>query len=88
VSRDDKRALSSIPPERVKIGGIYRHYKGDLYTVLEVGRLSEERTKWMVIYRSHLLGFVWIRPMAMFCEYVPWPDGRLRQRFELIEEGG
>jgi len=59
----------------------YRHYKGGTYTLLYRGRLSEERETEVAIYVSHERGQVWVRPWAMFHEFVMWPDGVERPRF-------
>ena len=50
--------------------GIYRHFKGNLYEVLETARHSETEA-WFVVYRA-LYGErgVWIRPLGNFCETV------------------
>jgi len=45
--------------------GLYRHYKGGLYTLLHVGRHSETE-EWLVVYRSEAEGGIWIRPLAMW----------------------
>lgn len=66
------------PPD---VGRLYKHYKGDYYRVIELGRLSEQRDTWMVVYRSMKLGHIWIRPLAMWNEELVWPDGQLRRRF-------
>jgi len=47
----------------VLIGGVYRHYKGDLYTVLQVAEHHETREKF-VVYRSHKLGNINLRPLV------------------------
>ncbi|MGO3518865.1 MAG: DUF1653 domain-containing protein [Acetobacter cibinongensis] len=57
-----------ILPEHPK-PGLYRHYKGGLYTVLCVGRHSETE-EWLVTYRSEALGSYWVRPLAMWQEQV------------------
>lgn len=49
--------------------GLYRHYKGGLYTVLCVGRHSETE-EWLVTYKSEALGSYWVRPLAMWQEEV------------------
>lgn len=49
--------------------GVYRHYKGGLYTVLCVGRHSETE-EWLVTYRSNALGSYWVRPLAMWQQNV------------------
>jgi hypothetical protein len=51
-------------------GERYEHYKGGIYDVITVGRLSEQRDQLMVVYRSLERGHVWIRPLGMWSEYV------------------
>ena len=50
--------------------GIYKHYKGNLYQVMEVATHSETLEK-VVVYRP-LYGerALWVRPLAMFVEEV------------------
>lgn len=50
--------------------GIYKHYKGNLYQVMEVATHSETLEK-VVVYRP-LYGerALWVRPLAMFTEEV------------------
>ncbi|MFW7269176.1 DUF1653 domain-containing protein [Gluconacetobacter sp. Hr-1-5] len=49
--------------------GLYRHYKGGLYTLICVGRHSETE-EWLVTYRSEARGDYWVRPLAMWVEDV------------------
>ena len=53
---------------KIKIHGIYKHYKGNLYIVEDVGYHSETLEK-LVIYRA-LYGDnkLWCRPYKMFLE--------------------
>ncbi len=63
--------------------GIYRHYKGNLYEVLEIGRHSETE-EWMVIYRTlYGDGGVWIRPYEMFIEDIEVKGEKIK-RFEYM----
>ena len=68
----------------LKIGGIYRHYKGNNYKLLAVATHSETLEK-MVVYQA-LYGDrgVWVRPLSMFTETVE-KDGQRLKRFQLIE---
>lgn len=54
--------------------GLYRHYKGGLYTLICVGRHSETE-EWLVTYRSQARGDYWVRPLAMWSELI---DGEPR----------
>lgn len=65
--------------------GIYRHFKGNLYEVLETARDSETE-EWFVVYRA-LYGErgVWIRPLENFCEIIE-RDGKRMPRFVYIED--
>ncbi len=60
---------------------LYRHYKGGLYVVLGVGRMSEARDQLYVAYWSVARKTMWFRPLGMFVEEIRWPDGERRQRF-------
>ena len=67
----------------VKIKGVYKHYKGDLYLVEDIGYNTETEEK-MVIYRA-LYGDnkLWCRPYDSFIEEVN-KNGQ-KYRFELQE---
>ena len=67
--------------EELKIHGVYKHYKGDMYIVEDIGYHSETLEK-LVIYRG-LYGDnkVWCRPYDTFFEEVN-KNGQ-KYRFEL-----
>ncbi len=65
--------------------GIYRHYKGNLYKVIGVGRHSETLKEFVVyiaLYTSEDFGkdAIWVRPKEMFFENVN-VDGKEVSRF-------
>jgi len=67
----------------VQVKRIYKHYKGDLYLVEDVGYHSETGER-MIIYRSlYDEGKLWIRPYDMFFDEVN-KNGQ-KYRFELQE---
>lgn len=60
--------------------GIYQHYKGPYYQVLDVVRHSESE-EWLVYYRTCYGDWSrWVRPYPMFVESV-CIDGRSQPRF-------
>lgn len=65
------------------IAGIYQHYKGQRYQLIECARHSETE-EWLVVYRCLYGDFsLWVRPLSLFCEPITWPDGQTRPRFQL-----
>jgi len=60
----------TLPPLVTTPPGIYRHYKGNLYEVVDTVRHSETLEP-MTLYRA-LYGErgLWVRPAAMFAEQV------------------
>ena len=67
-----------------KIGGIYRHYKGNNYKLLAIATHSESLEK-MAVYQA-LYGEmgIWVRPLEMFGETIE-KDGQKIKRFQLID---
>ncbi len=60
----------AMPPLITTPPGRYRHYKGGLYEVIDTVRHSESlepMTLYRALYGEHGL---WVRPAAMFLEYV------------------
>jgi hypothetical protein len=76
---------SDLPPLQPTRPGLYRHYKGGLYEVIDTARHSETLEP-MTVYRA-LYGErgLWVRPAAMFAETVDI-EGTVRPRFEKIAE--
>lgn len=69
-----------LPPLVITPPGRYRHYKGNLYDVIDTVRHSETLEP-MTLYRA-LYGEngLWVRPASMFLETVVI-DGVAQQRF-------
>lgn len=75
----------NLPPLIVTPPGLYRHYKGNLYEVVNTVRHSETLellTLYRALYGEHGL---WVRPAAMFNDEVV--IGGVRQpRFTKVED--
>ena len=68
----------------VKSGERYRHFKGNEYEVVAVGKHSETEEE-LVVYRAlYGMGDVWIRPLKMFTDTVV-RDGNELPRFQKID---
>lgn len=68
----------------VKIGK-YRHFKGNMYEVIGIGKHSETLEDY-VIYRALYGEYgLWVRPLTMFEETIE-KDGKQIKRFEYIGE--
>ncbi len=65
--------------------GIYEHYKGNRYELIEIANHSETLEK-MVVYKAlYGEGGVWVRPLSMWNEEVE-VDGKKVPRFRYIED--
>ena len=79
----------------IKINSLYRHFKGHLYKVINIGYDSEkyneenkEDSK-VVIYENINTKEVWVRPYNMFNSKVDkekYPDVNQEYRFEEVKE--
>lgn len=73
---------------KLKLGAKYRHFKGNIYQILNIAVHTETEEK-LVIYQSVDTGKIWARPLQMFLEEVDhekYPEVRQKYRFELVEE--
>ena len=79
--------------EKIKIGEVYRHFKGEekLYRVRGIARDCEDADKLVVIYEmlyetdDFPKGTIWVRGMDDFCGYKIFENGRKIKRFSLVE---
>ena len=74
--------------KELKINGIYKHFKGDYYLVIDIANCSETKEKYVVYRRLYGDGSLWIRPVDMFSSEVDheeYPNVKQKYRFELQE---
>ncbi len=63
--------------------GIYRHFKGNKYQLLDIAKHSETLDE-MVVYKAlYGDGGVWVRPAAMWDEEVEF-EGKKVKRFTYL----
>lgn len=65
--------------------GVYKHFKGNLYEVIDIARHSEteeEHVVYRTLYGDHSL---WVRPLSMFDEVIECDDKTIK-RFAFVEE--
>ena len=69
-----------LPPLNATPPGLYRHYKGGWYEVIDTVRCSET-LQGMTLYRALYGDFgLWVRPAAMFAEHGSF-EGKSQPRF-------
>lgn len=78
--------------DQIKIGKVYRHFKGNYYFVEDVAYDSEAKERMVVykpLYNREDNRQLWVRPEKMFLEEIPErPDNITGQkvRFELVKD--
>lgn len=72
--------------DRLKINGVYRHFKGDYYLLIDVATHSETKEKYVVYRGLYENNELYIRPFDMFFSEIDkekYPEVKQQYRFEL-----
>lgn len=81
---------SPSPRHEIEAGALYKHYKGNVYKIIQIARFSEDPETLMVIYQglyncqTYGENPVWCRPLSMFIENIT-VNGTLQPRFSKRE---
>ena len=71
---------------KLKINGIYKHFKGDMYIALDIATHSEDKTQYVVYRALYGDSKLYIRPLDMFLSEVDhskYPNVKQKYRMEL-----
>ncbi|MBR3755607.1 MAG: DUF1653 domain-containing protein [Firmicutes bacterium] len=71
---------------QIKINGIYKHFKGDYYLLVDVAKHSETGEDYVVYRKLYEDCALWVRPLDMFLEEVDhekYPEVEQKYRFQL-----
>ena len=68
--------------QKITVGKIYKHYKGNVYKIIAFAKHSETCED-MIVYQNVDKGDIWTRPKSMWNEEVE-VDGKKVLRFSLI----
>lgn len=73
----------------VEKGATYRHFKGNLYKVIEIAK-NTETNEMMVVYQALYGDYgIFVRPLDMFLSKVDkekYPDTTQEYRYEKVED--
>ena len=79
---------AEIKRDLPKPNQVYRHFKGDLYKILDIAEHTENHERLVVYKALHGTKSIYARPVSMFMSPVntkKYPEVKQFFRFELVE---
>lgn len=73
---------------KIKKYGIYRHFKGKKYIVLDICKNSENLKEYVLYKALYGNNELWVRPLDIFSsklDHEKYPKEKQKYRFELID---
>lgn len=77
------KVAPQVEEQGILIGRMYKHFKGNTYIVIAIGKDSETMEDVVIYQEPAGEKKVWVRPLSMFSEEIE-RDGRRIKRFTLI----
>ena len=75
---NDKDSIPPVPTDAPQKGEVYKHYKGNLYTV--VGLALDSADEWVVVYAplyKAVVAELFTRPLYEWAQIVEWEGSRV-----------
>jgi hypothetical protein len=76
--------MKDLKENSLIVGGIYQHYKGGVYEILNIATHSETKEQ-LVVYKNIKDSEIWVRPKGMFFDSIS-VDGKLKLRFSCLRD--
>ena len=73
---------------KIKVNKYYKHFKGNIYKVIAIGKYSEDERRMVVYQAEYGKKEIWIRDYEMFNSLVDkekYPNIKQKFRFEEME---
>ncbi len=83
LSEQQLHQLLLAAREQVEVGGVYGHYKGNRYEVVDVAILTEEIGVGVIYRALYGKNIMFVRPLEVWLEEVKY-EGRTVERFSRV----